>query len=357
MKSLLSFGKQTFSCYGKAQGGSFAAAIAYYTLFSIFPIAVFLIGFSGYFLSDAQRNSMVNQLTSALGGGSTSNVREQVMAVTSGRAGLGIIGLIGAIWSGSAVFTAIRTGLNAVWEKQKKASWLVQKIKDLGGVIGLGVLLALSIASTAVLTVVANLSKKLLGEEVGHVVAYPIGLLLIVAPIGIVFLAFGALYVWASPPHIHWRQVWPGALFGAIGFVALSFGFSLYARYFGHYDKVYGTLGAVIAFLFYAYLIGVLILLGAELVEQYALLRATGHVVTDACDTPDEQQKHGGQLRPAVGRSVNGHGAREIPLFVLAKDARTPKGSKQQTITAAEAFPEDAASFETITPAALGSSS
>src|SRR5581483_5797633 len=235
MKSVFNFGKHTYSCYSKAQGGSFAAAIAYYTLFSIFPIAVFLVAFAGYFMSNAQRDSMVNQLTSALGGSYTANVRDQVMAATSGRAGLGIIALIGAIWSGSAVFTAIRTGLNAVWEKQHQASWIVQKVKDLGGVIGLAVLLTLSIASTAVLTVVANLTEKALGKDIGRVVAFPIGLLLVVAPIGIVFLAFGALYVWASPPHIRWRQVWPGALFGAIGFVILSLGFSIYARYFGHY--------------------------------------------------------------------------------------------------------------------------
>src|SRR5579885_1360550 len=357
MKSLFQFGKQTYSCYSKAQGGSFAAAIAYYTLFSIFPIAVFLIGFAGYFMSNAQRDSMVNQLTSALGGSSTANVREQVMAATSGRAGIGIIALIAAIWSGSAVFTAIRTGLNAVWEKQQQASWLVQKTKDLGGVIGLAILLTLSIASTALLTVVANLTEKLLGKDVGHAVAFPIGLLLIVVPVGIVFLAFGALYVWASPPHIRWRQVWPGALFGAIGFVVLSFGFSLYARYFGHYDKVYGTLGAVIAFLFYAYLVGTLILLGAEVVEQYALLRDTGHVVTDACDIPEEQQKRGGQLRPAAGAPAGGQGRREIPLFVLAKDARASNGARQETVTAAEAFPAEAESFEPAQPAALRSES
>ncbi|HZQ36905.1 MAG TPA: YhjD/YihY/BrkB family envelope integrity protein, partial [Dehalococcoidia bacterium] len=145
--------------------------------------------------------------------------------------------------------------------------------------------------------------------------------------------------------------------FGAIGFVVLSFGFSLYARYFGHYDKVYGTLGAVIAFLFYAYLIGTLILLGAELVEQYALLRETGHVVTDACDIPEEQQRHGGELRRAAGRPAGSQGAREIPLFVLAKDAHAPKGRKQETVTAAEAFPNESESFESAGPTALGSRS
>ncbi len=357
MKALFNFGKQTFSCYGKAQGGSFAAAIAYYTLFSIFPITVFLVAFAGYFMNNAQRDSMVNQLTSALGGSSTANIRDQVMAATSGRAGLGIIALLGAVWSGSAVFTAIRTGLNAVWEKKQQGPWIIQKIKDLAGVIGLGVLLALSIASTAVLTVVANLTEKLLGKNIGGVVAFPIGLLLIVAPVGIVFLAFGALYVWASPPHIRWRQVWPGALFGAVGFVVLSFGFSLYARYFGHYDKVYGTLGAVIAFLFYAYLVGTLILLGAEVVEQYALLRSTGHVVTDACEIPEEQQKHGGELRPAARAAAGGQGRREIPLFVLAKDARVSNGARQETVTAAEAFPAEAESFESAKPAALRSDS
>jgi hypothetical protein len=156
------------------------------------------------------------------------------------------------------------------------------------------------------------------------------------------------LYVWASPPHIRWRQVWPGALFGAIGFVALSFGFSLYARYFGHYDKVYGTLGAAIAFLFYAYLVGTLILLGAEVVEQYALLKATGQVA-DTCDLQDLQQQQG-STRNGVPVAAAAAPQHEIPLLVLAKDARMPAGSKRDTVTAAEAFPKGAETFETPEP-------
>lgn len=326
MKGLFRFSKQTFSCFGQAKGTSFAAAIAYNMLFSIFPLALFLVGFSGYFLSNTQRDQLVTNLTDALGG-SSANIRPQIEAATSGRGALGVIGLLGALWSASAVFSAIRIGLNVVWERQREGSFLVTKGKDLGGVIGLGVMLGLSIASTALLTVVANLTERVLGKDIGRVIAVPVGLLLVVLPVLLVFVAFGALYVWASPPHIHWRQVWPGALFGAIAFALLSFGFSLYARFFGHYDKVYGTLGAVIAFLFYAYLIGVIILLGAEIVDQYTLLKATGRV-------------------------ANGSRPDQIPLLRLAKDARLPGRAKGETITAGELFPAGSHTFEEPQPRA-----
>ncbi|HLZ71728.1 MAG TPA: YihY/virulence factor BrkB family protein [Dehalococcoidia bacterium] len=341
MKALFRFVQQTGKGYGEARGASFAAAIAYSTLFSIFPMAVFLVAFAGYFMSDSQRNSLVDKLTSALGGGSTANVREQVMAATSGRASLGIIALVGALWSGSAVFTAIRTGLNVIWQRQQKSPWVVQKIKDLSAVFGLAIMLSLSIAATALLTVVTKITEQVLGKDAGGIVAYPLGLLLIVAPLGIVFLAFGVLYAWASPPHMHWRDVWPGALFAAAGFVVLSFGFSLYARYFGHFDKVYGTLGAVIAFLFYAYLIGTLILMGAEVVEQYVLLKHGDPLLAAPA----------GRLLQSGAGAVDGRGQRQIPLLVLVTDDQAAKRGRLDTITAAQAFPRAAESFETAEPA------
>ena len=333
MKVFLRFWQQTIAGFGLARGASFAAAIAYNMLFSIFPLALFLVGISGYLLSNAQRDQLVANLTDALGSGSSANIRPQIEAATSGRGALGAIGLVGALWSASAVFGAIRIGLNVIWARKREASLLVTKAKDLAGVIGLGVMLGLSVASTALLTVVANVTESVLGKDVGRLIAFPLGLALIVLPLVLVFVAFGSLYVWASPARIHWRHVWPGALFGAVGFALLSFGFSLYARYFGHYDKVYGTLGAVIAFLFYAYLIGTIILFGAEIVEQYSLLKLAGRAGAAADETP---------------RAVAAYGAAalgQLPLLRLAKEARLPKHLKVETITAGEVFPEDAYTF------------
>lgn len=349
MKSAIRFGKQTLKCYGADQAGSFAAAIAYYTLFSIFPLSVFIIGFAGYFLSNDQRQQLVNKLTSALGGASTANVAQQVDAISHGKAGLGIIGLVGALWSASAVFAALRTGLNVVWNVKKPKAWWRQKVADLSGVVGLTLVLLLSLLSTAAVSFVSSLATRLLGHTVGQAVTVPLGLLLTVLPLGIVFLAFGALYVWASPPDIGWKHVWPGALLGAIGFVALSIFFGIYVRFFGHYDKVYGTLGAVIAFLFYAYLIGSLILFGAELTEQYVRVKREGRVPDKSACEDDSQEVAAPEAKMAGGdaasrrKTSDGREAGGILILKPAKAAAKTKDDEHDTVTVGELFPEDGA--------------
>ena len=65
-----------------------------------------------------------------------------------------------------------------------------------------------------------------------------------------------------------------GALAAAAGFEAVQYGFSLYVTYFGHYNKIYGSLGAIVAFLFFIYLASSVFLFGAEIAAEYPRLRA-----------------------------------------------------------------------------------
>jgi membrane protein len=314
---------QTAKCYSADHAGSYAAAIAYYTLFSIFPLAVCLLSIGGYFLSNAQRQQLVQRLTSALGGASTSTVAQQVNTVSHGRAGLGIVGLIGALWSASAVFAAIRTGLNVVWNRENPHPWLQQRLLDLLGVLGLALVLLLALLATGAVSYVDAFAVDLLGHGAGGAVTAALSLLLTLLPAVLVFLAFGLLYIRAAPPRLGWRHVWPGALLAAAGFMALSFLFGLYVRFFGHYDKVYGSLGAVVAFLFYAYLVGSLLLFGAELSEQYVCARRLGRVPKEgACD--------------AAAANVP---QAQKPTGVLVLKPIAGERDADDVITAAQAFP------------------
>lgn len=269
VRAAFTIAKATFWAYLDDRASSFAAAIAYYTLFSIFPLSLFLISFGGYFVTNSERDRIVTSISNALGGASAAKVYQQVASVTSGRAGLGIIGLIGALWGASGVFTAVRTGLNVVWNSRDGRPWLFAKAMDLLGVIGLGLMLLVALAAVAGLVALGDVTSRLLGEPVGALAAFGFGLIFLVLPVLIAFGTFCLLYTVTSPPHVHWRDCWHGALVAAIGFQAISVGFGWYVRSFAHYDKVYGSLGAVIAFLFYAFLLASLILLGAEVARQH----------------------------------------------------------------------------------------
>ncbi|MHB8573893.1 MAG: YihY/virulence factor BrkB family protein [Dehalococcoidia bacterium] len=270
---LIKLTKRTFLSLNADHATSFAAAIAYYTLFSIFPIALFFISISGYFMTNHQRSDLVVRVATDLGLASTTGIYSQVQTATNGRAGLGLIGFIGTLWAASAVFAAVRTGLDAVWHTPGRHGWLLTKAFDLLSVVALGIVLAAALAATVAVTRLSAVAMHVLGSDLDGLTTFSFGLLLSLVPIGIVFFGFWLLYIMASPEWIRWRHAAAGAGFAAVGFELVSLGFSLYVRYIGHFDKVYGSLGAVIAFLFYAYIVGLLILAGGEVTEQYMELR------------------------------------------------------------------------------------
>ena len=68
------------------------------------------------------------------------------------------------------------------------------------------------------------------------------------------------------------RDLWPGALVAAAGFEVLQYGFSVYLSGLAHYNRVYGSLGAVIAALFFVYLNASVFLFGAEVASEYPRL-------------------------------------------------------------------------------------
>ncbi|HEY7293709.1 MAG TPA: YihY/virulence factor BrkB family protein [Dehalococcoidia bacterium] len=274
MKTLWTLGMESVRAYVQDKASTFAAAIAYHTFFSIFPLALFIIGVAGYFMTKDQRAALVNEVARALGGASSPNIERQIRLVTNGRAGIGLFGLVVALWSASAIFGSLRTGLNAVWKYERRRSWLTAKVQDLLAVFGFGLLLALAFAGTFLLTLLDEIAHHLLGARLGQFATFGFSAFFFLLPFAVNFFTFGTLYVATSPPSVHWHRVWPGAAVGAIGFQALNLGFSAYVRSYGHFDRVYGSLGAAIAFLLYAYLASSLMLFGGEVAHQYALWRA-----------------------------------------------------------------------------------
>jgi membrane protein len=265
--------------YGKDHGSSFAAGIAYYALLSIFPLAVFAVTLAGYVLRndpDAQQR-MINALLENLplsGTEGRADLEKALAAVTSGRAGLGLLGLVGAAYSASSLFGAVRTALNTVFKVEKERPLLQGKLLDLGMVFGLGLLLLLSLALTATITIARKFSEEWFGDlyvlaDVLLTVAYFVGPPIVSA------LIFMVLYKVVPHAEVGWKQAIPGAALAAIVFEVLKVGFAQYVSQFGNYDAVYGTLGFVIVFMFFAYISAQIVIFGAEFTRSYIEI-ATG---------------------------------------------------------------------------------
>ena len=253
-----------------------AAAISYYALFSVFPLLIFLTGVAGIVLQDEQAQSdvvdeVLNMVPLDEGEGRDAVV-DAVNAVSGGSPALGALGLIGMAWSGSAVFGAVRKSLNRVYGVQAAARPFVQqKLVDLAMVLAVGLFFLASITATASLRIVRANSHELgeVGEFAESVdVAWDLASFLI--PLVLSFVAFFIVYTLVPAGRRSSRHTWPGALLAALLFEAAKISFSIYLEHFAAYDLVYGSLGAVVALLFWVYLSANVMLLGAELADANA---------------------------------------------------------------------------------------
>lgn len=91
-------------------------------------------------------------------------------------------------------------------------------------------------------------------------------------PLAFSFVIFALVYRFVPNDRISWRDVWPGALLAAFLFEVAKNAFAWYLANFANYSLVCGSLGAVIAFLFWSYLSALILLLGAELASEYSRL-------------------------------------------------------------------------------------
>lgn len=260
--------------YGQDRCSSFAAAISYYALLSVFPLAIFAVALAGYFLlardpSSRERvlDALMNNLP--LDPQTRPGLRDALSGVAQAKGKAGLFGLVAAAYSASALFGAVRTALSVVFRVERQRPMIQGKLLDLGMVVGLGTLMLLSLALTAGITILQNFSADLFGASFGTLSNVLLGVAYVVLPAAVSVGVFMIAYKVIPHAELSWRDTFPGALVAAIGFEVLKIGFAQYAARIGNYNKVYGTLGFVVAFLAFAYFASQIVLLGAELTRSY----------------------------------------------------------------------------------------
>jgi membrane protein len=247
-----------------------AAAISYHVLFSIFPLAVLLVSVLGLVLQDDHlRKETTGALVDALPltQGADADLAKALDGIAAPTSAVGLISLAGLLWSASGMMGSIRTGLNAAWGLSRGHAFLRGKLVEALMLTAVGLLVLLSVAATVFEQIVSRLGDRVpaivrdlfsasspTGAVVGGVVALVLS-----------FLLFVAVYRFVPAVAPPLRRVVLAALFAAVGFELLKRGFAIYLAHFADYNVVYGSLGAVIAFLFFVYLAASVLLFGGEL--------------------------------------------------------------------------------------------
>jgi membrane protein len=256
-----------------------AAAISFHVLFSIFPLAIAAVGIVGLVTRDPHAHdavfaAVVRAVPLSVDG--KQQLRGLLTSVSGGAGALGLLGFLGVLWSASGVMAAVRTALNVAWDTSAKRPFVRGKAVDLVLVVGVflvtGASLGLTVAASAARQGTRQLPHAL--RSLAPLAGDAASVAVFLASAALLFATFAFLYrlVPAVPTRV--KGIWPGALAATAGFEALQYGFSIYVAHFAAYNKVYGSLGAVIAFLFFIYLASMVFLFGAEIASEYPRLRA-----------------------------------------------------------------------------------
>ena len=242
-----------------------AAGISYFALFSIFPFVLLAFASFGLVLRDeGLQQDVLEEVVDALPVESESiasaldNLADQGLTI-------GFFALIGTLWAASWLATSLRGALNVAFEAEGRRAFVRGKLLDFTVLPALALLFLASLVLTTVWRVV-QAEVDDLGVFGELTPLWELGALAIAGSIS--FIGFLFLYSLLPNRRQQLRYLWPGALVAAIGFEAVKLGFALYLANFGNYDVVYGSLGSVIALLFWVYLSANIMLFGAEVAAE-----------------------------------------------------------------------------------------
>jgi len=272
---------RTGLAFDQDDGAVISRSIAYYALFSLFPLVLVLIAFSSRMLANEGALQGIIEFTARYLLASSELIETNLEQVLAASSTVGILASIGLLWSASGVFTAIYRAVNRAWGNPKSKLFWSEKLYGIAVVIAVGLLLVLATAYTTIASILTHWLPGLFSWEP---FADPTGARLWQwlspwIPALVSILAFTILYRTIPRNQVSWRDVWVGGLLGGLIWEAARRIYTWYLSSIATYSVIYGSVGTIIGFLLWSYLSAMILLIGAEFSAQYTEWQRQGRPI------------------------------------------------------------------------------
>jgi membrane protein len=255
-----------------------AAALAYYTVFSIAPLLIIAIAIAGaFFGEEAARGEIIGQIKGLVGQQGAEAIQSMLQNTQQPSANSGLATLFGIVTlliGATGVFGQLQDALNIIWDVKPKPGvglkvFLLSRLLSFAMVLVIGFLLLVSLLLSAILAAISHYFGDLIPsfQFVGQLLNFTLSFVVIT-------LLFAAIYKVLPDVKVPWQNLWLGAIVTALLFNA---GKSLIGLYLGNsaVSSTYGAAGSLVVILIWIFYSAQILLLGAEFTHVYSRYRGT----------------------------------------------------------------------------------
>ena len=258
--SVLKYAVRSFS---EARAAQAAAGVAFYAIFSLFPLLLVIISVGSYFVEQEKVFQVVTGFAEEYLPALTQLIDQNLRMIFESRKGFGIVGVMALVWAASSVFTDLAFNINLAWTDSRRRHFLHRRLVGLGMTAAISLILVLFLAVNWLMSLELFLDL-INGSSFFRTVWADLSIL---ASWLTIFLLIWGLYRWAPGSRSRWRSIFWGALLATTAWKAAGAIFGWYLKtLMDNYRLVYGSLGAIVAFLLWVYILAFIALFGAHLV-------------------------------------------------------------------------------------------
>jgi len=206
-------------------------------------------------------------------GGAGPSLPEEIIdrTIRQGEA-VGVISFIAFVWFSTRLFGAIRAVLREVFDFRQSRGVIKGKLFDMQMVLVASILVILNIG----ITIVLNLAKAR-GIEFSGLSADQIGIVeslyAQITALAFIFLLFLLLYKYVPAGQVPWRMAITAAVFTAICWELLKWGFALYLTRIADYNSIYGGIATLVVVVVWIYNLSIVFILGAQVAQIHEMRR------------------------------------------------------------------------------------
>lgn len=238
-----------------------AAATAFYSFLSIFPLLILVISVGSYFMnSEDVMRQVLDSISNFIPRDAVQIIKANLLQVLAYRGSVSAFGFLGLIWSASGVFNTIQVNLSRAWPLDPLRNYLKGRLISI-----------IMVASFFILLLLFFLMQTIIGLITGYlntVFAHPLLIQLIsrIALFVFTFIAFMMIYRLVPKADVKWKDVIGGAVVATLLTGLFTIGFTWFLNSsLNRYNLVYGSLGALIAFMLWLYIMNIVILIGGHI--------------------------------------------------------------------------------------------